>query len=212
MIERDELETVRDLLDRLAQHGLEWFRRAVPDDVAYLKPATDDGHRYLEPSEIVRSFLTSPGEFPKKGVALMQPDKRHANSVIGLWVRWDTSGEQHSFRLFLGQWLADEEPSTFIAYRFETPEQGDKHDFFHCQPCRNFGDGEVLRSAVRVSEHFPTIPIQARDIVELVVCAMMALLGRTRTDQFLRKLIRDDMAFAGRDRLRDVRKFLLRAA
>jgi hypothetical protein len=50
------------------------------------------------------------------------------------------------------------------------------------------------RSAALISDRFPTIPLNASNIVELTVCALMSTLGRKKAKSFLRDMLKDSDA------------------
>lgn len=75
--------------------------------------------------------------------------------------------------------------------RIDVPEQGEEHNYYHCQPWRNFGDKDLVPNAALVSQRFPTIPLNASNIVELTVCTLMASMGHKKMKGFVRKLLGD---------------------
>jgi hypothetical protein len=110
------------------------------------------------------------------------------------WHKWDFAANPFEFRLFLGQWSQIRSTKTFIAFRFEAPEMREQHNYHHCQPCRDFGDRNPVPHAVLISQRFPTIPVNATNIVELTICALMACMGHKGMKAFVRKLLRDSSA------------------
>lgn len=186
----EHFEAVRLILDRLNSEGLEWFRNTVPDEDAFMRRPSSEGFGMIDGREIHEIGAKPRGSFPGKKFLIMQPGAKETDAVLGLWLRWDFRDQSHEFRLFLGQWSVVENEETFGAFRFETPETGDVHDYYHCQPCRNFGDKEKLKDSVLFSERFPTIPMNASNIVELTLCTLLAALGRKKTKAFVRALLR----------------------
>ena len=66
----------------------------------------------------------------------------------------------------------------FIAFRFEPPEQGDNHNYYHSQPCRNMGwEGTPDYGAMRVPERNPTWPLAAKSSLDLLLCLVIAIGG-----------------------------------
>ena len=122
----------------------------------------------------------------------MKPSRREVEAVLGLWLSWNFDGNPIEFRLFIGQWAKIGAKKKFIGFRFETPEQGEEHDYFHCQPCRNLGDKIPIDEAADISENFPTIPLNASNIVELTLCAIMATMGRKRARKFVQGILATD--------------------
>lgn len=179
------------ILERLKTEGLEWYRGANSEEVDLFESRISGNFSIFESGEIHTIGRKPNGSFPSKKILVMRPSGREDEAILGLWLRWNFEANPFEFRLFLGQWSMINGEKTFIAFRFEAPEQGDEHNYFHCQPCRNFGDKELVPHAALVSHRFPTIPLNASNIVELTVCALMASMGHKKMRDFIRKLLKD---------------------
>ena len=179
------------ILDRLKAEGLEWYRSAEAEDVALFERRISGSFSIFDSGEIHTVGRKPKGSLPAKKILVMPPAGREKEAILGLWLRWNFEVEPFEFRLFMGLWSEIGAQKTFIAYRFDAPEQGEEHNYYHCQPCRNFGDKEMVPHAALVSEHFPTVPINASNIVELTVCALMSSMGHKKMKGFVRKLLRD---------------------
>lgn len=190
----DEHDAVILLLERLKSEGLEWFRHAKTADVDMFERRISGNFSVFETGEIHTIGRKPASSFPANKILVMRPSAREKEAILGLWLRWNFDADPFEFRLFVGQWSEIDTQRTFIAFRFEAPETGDEHNYYHCQPCRNFGDKAVVPNAALVSQRFPTIPINASNIVELTVCALMACMGNKDTKAFVRKLLRDSAA------------------
>ena len=180
------------LLDRLSNQGRAWYRKAELEDVDPFRSRDIPKFKLFEGNEIHQIGLKPTGTFPKRRILLTPKQSKEKAAVVGYWLRWDFTKSPHEFRLFLGHWYKVNGKPNFNGFRFEAPETGNVHDFYHCQPCRNFGDERRLDEAAFLSERFPAIPLNASNIVELTVCGLMATLGREETKKFLRKLMRTD--------------------
>ncbi len=187
----EEREAVRLILDSLQAEGLNWYRHTKSTEVDLFEPLKSGSFVAFEGHEHHTLPKKNVNSLPSKHILIMPPSGSEEEEILGLWVRWDFESTPIAFRLFIGQWSKVDGNKTFIAFRFEAPEKGDKHDFYHCQPCRNFGDKVRVPNAAQVSEHFPTIPINASNIVELTVCALIACMGRKEAQAFERKIFRD---------------------
>lgn len=185
----EQQAAVRLILYRLSTEGIKWYRSAKAEDVDLLERRVSANFAMFDGNEIHTIGLKPAGAFPKKKILLTAPAGKEKDAVVGFWLRWNFNLDPIEFRLFLGLWYETAGQRNFNGYRFETPETGDSHDYYHCQPCRNFGDKELLPEAALVSEKFPTIPLNASNIVELTVCALMATMGRKKMNQFLKKLL-----------------------
>lgn len=190
----DEHDAVILLLERLKSEGLEWFRHAETADVDMFERRISGNFSVFETGEIHTIGRKPESSFPANKMLVMRPSAREKEAILGLWLRWNFNTAPFEFRLFVGHWCEIDGKRSFIAFRFEAPETGDKHNYYHCQPCRNFGDKAVVPFAALVSERFPTIPINASNIVELTICALMACMGNKDVKAFVRKLLRDSAA------------------
>lgn len=190
----EEREAVRLILESLKADGLSWYRHAKTTEVDVFERRISGSFAIFEGGEHHTLPRKPVGSLPTKKILVMPPSGSEEEEILGLWLRWNFDDSPFAFRLFIGQWAKVEGTKTFLAFRFEAPEKGDKHDFYHCQPCRNFGDKEHVPNAALVSQHFPTIPINASNIVELTVCALMACMGHSHLKDFSRKLMRNPAA------------------
>lgn len=193
----EEREAVRLILESLKAAGLDWYRRSKTAEVDMFERRISGNFSIFEGVEHTTLPRKPAGSLPAKKILVMPPSGSEQEEILGLWLRWNFDANPFAFRLFIGQWAKVDGAKTFIAFRFEAPEHGDKHDYFHCQPCRNFGDKELVPHAALVSEHFPTIPINATNIVELTVCALMACMGHNDVKAFVRNLLRNSAADNG---------------
>lgn len=193
----EEREAVRLILDSLQAAGLSWYRHAKTTEVDMFERRISGNFSIFDGGEHHTLPKKPAGNLPTKKILVMPPSGSEEDEILGLWLRWDFETTPFAFRLFVGQWAKVDDAKTFIAFRFEAPEKGDKHDFYHCQPCRNFGDKERVPHAALVSEHFPTIPVNASNIVELTVCALMACMGHSHLKAFGRKHLRNSAADNG---------------
>lgn len=182
-------EAVRSLLLRLSEEGREWYRTARFADNDLFKFGASANFTVFDGSAIHEIGRNPAGAFPKGKFLLTKAHPKENAAVVGFWLRWDFLQEPYEFRLFLGLWYRAEGKRIFNGYRFDTPETGEEHDYYHCQPCRNFADKGLLPEAATVSDKFPTIPVNASNIVELTVCGLMAALGRKETKRFLMALM-----------------------
>ena len=117
------------------------------------------------------------GEFKPGEVVRVKPPLREA-WMSAIWCRWNYEGqrgERTGCWFYLGIWLSD---GGFIAFRFEPPQQGDNHNYYHSQPCRTMGwDGNPVYSAIAVPERNPTWPLAAKSSLDLLLCLVVAIGG-----------------------------------
>jgi hypothetical protein len=188
----EQYEAVRLILDRLKNEGLEWFRNAREFEDSSFENRVSGNFQVFEGGDIHTIGNKMVGSFPEKKILIMKPSRREVEAVLGLWLSWNFDGDPIEFRLFIGQWAKIGANRKFTGFRFETPEQGEEHDYYHCQPCRNLGDRVPIDEAVDISENFPTIPLNASNIVELTLCAIMATMGRKMARKFIQRILVTD--------------------
>lgn len=186
----DQKDAVVILLNRLRESGREWYRNASDGDVGLFERWISGNFTIFEGHEIHTIRNKPEGSFPKNRVLLLTPSPREKESILGLWLRWNFNNDPFDFRLFVGHWSEIDNKKSFIAFRFEAPEEGEVHDYYHCQPCRNFGDKETVPNAALVSEHFPATPLKASNILELTVCALLAVMGRSGLRHFFKQMFK----------------------
>ncbi len=154
----NQREAVFQILSQLSQSGLEWYRRAKLEEGDILRRRASEKYSLLDKSELWSISSKPAGNFSQNKFLVIEPNVHEADPFLGVWLRWDFSTEHTEFSLFLGMWSVIAGTKTFVAYRYEAPEIGEEHDFFHCQPCRNFGDKIDLPEAVTCSpEMFPIL-------------------------------------------------------
>lgn len=201
----EEQKVLHHVLERLRKSGDDWLRfRASAADAPY-KVALG---RYTAVSQndllnrLVHSGLK--GQLDETKVIFFEPPPKEAGSVAALWCRWDYDRELPRCGFYFGLWSSERPFPTpkdgadeakhvaFIGYRFETPEDGDNHNFYHAQPCRSMGrkDDEV-EVALPVSSRMPTWPIAASSALELLLCLLAALYGLEGLRKVRNKLYED---------------------
>lgn len=187
-------EAVFQILNQISQQGMDWYRGAKLEQSDLLRSRSSEKYELIDTSELWNIGSQPSGSFSSKKFLVLEPHTHDKEPFLGIWLRWDFTGERPEFSLFLGFWSIVNDEKSFVAFRFEAPEIGSEHDYYHCQPCRNFGDKEDLPEAVAISDRFPTIPLNAGNIVELTVCALMSTLGREKAKAFMLSLLKDSEA------------------
>ena len=129
------------------------------------------------------------GQFDYDEVIYIRPPARERAAVSALWCRWDFDSALPKCGFYFGTWTREQrrlvevgegEPRqvVFLGFRYETPEEGDNHNYFHAQPCRSMGgrDAPVVQ-ALPVPERNPTLPLAACSALELLLCLVVSLYG-----------------------------------
>ena len=95
--------------------------------------------------------------------------------MAAIWCKWRSHGVRLDCWFHIGLWLDD---GRFIAFRFEPPEQGDNHNYYHSQPCRSMGwEGMPEYEAMQVPERNPTWPLPAESSLDLLLCLVVSIQG-----------------------------------
>jgi len=130
----------------------------------------------LKANQIDNTFLSqrTSGDFGNKAVYLV-PRREEEKTTIALWCKWKLDNDICSFWFFLGIWQS---PTRFIGYRYEMPEIGCNHNYYHVQPCRNLGNrDQEIPGALQISDRYPTWPLAAESALELLLCLIVSLYG-----------------------------------
>lgn len=123
------------------------------------------------------------GRFKSDEVIYLRPPAREESAASALWCRWDFAGDSTECGFYLGTWWRPRTQQlgtdiAFVGYRYETPEKGDNHNYYHVQPCRSMGGrGEVVPRALPAMEKNPTWPLAAETALELLLCLVTSLYG-----------------------------------
>lgn len=132
------------------------------------------------------------GKFDDEQIVRLKPPARDIESIAGIWCRWDFTQTPPKCGFYYGLW--SEQPAfpaplppaksdrhlAFVGYRFESPEDGNNHNFYHSQPCRSMGAKDApVDQALPISQRDPTWPLAAENATELLLCLVTALYGMT---------------------------------
>ncbi len=189
---RETRRAIRAILEPFAAEGREWFRNDPNANQQFFRQGDRKRFRIREVSELANAELREEFSADGQEIFLLKPPKTERRSMLVFAIAWVLREGEQELRFYLGLWAKRGEQFEFSGYRFETPEMGEDHNYYHCQPCQNIGDrDEHIEEAVQVSQKFPTIPLKANDPIELVVCALMAVIGRQKLKDFHRKLMQN---------------------
>ena len=174
----DEREAIRHLLRALLLDGEQWLREQPSSQESpfaalsqwkldsYLRPGA---RRVFEPREAIR----------------VRPPLREVR-LSALRCEWDFNAERCGCWFHLGLWLSD---GPFLAFRFEPPEQGDNHNYYHSQPCRTMGwEGAPAHDAMPVPERNPTWPLAACSSLDLLLCLVVSIHGMVGLRRLKRRI------------------------
>ena len=131
-------------------------------------------------------------------------------AVAAIWCRWEFDSQSPSCGFYYGLWFQTkertrEEPKEkigFVGYRYESPERGDNHNYFHVQPCKSLGGrDEEVAQALSFPRRNPTWPMPAKSTLELLLCVVVSLYGMNGLRE-LREQVSDDPMMRSNEMLR----------
>lgn len=189
----DEQKALGHVLRILRTEGSEWMRHRRPSGPEAVMAARTAQGKFgeIEGQALERHFLhgDKKGEFEGSEVIWLKPPKKDPAAVAGIWCRWDYEKALPQCGFYYGLWSAQHafpvatppDPNkypAFVGYRFETPEKGDNHNYYHAQPCRSMGaKDDPVEHGLPISERDPTWPLAATNALELLLCLVTALHG-----------------------------------
>ena len=124
-------------------------------------------------------------QFPNNRVIYIKPPKREKTAVAVVWCRWNFDSELLSCGFQFGIWSTQDYPNAcacrkqtvFVGFRYETPEDGETHNYYHAQPCRSIGGRNEIAYALPISTRNPTFPLAAKSSLELLLCLVISVYG-----------------------------------
>lgn len=210
MAAADEQRALWHVLRLLRSDGDDWLRHHRPQAATPAVRVAEGKFTALQEAELEAHLIYrgKTGQFEENQVVFLKPPAKDPSAVAGVWCRWDFDKSPPRCGFYYGMWSAQppfpktdppsqERHTGFVGYRFETPEDGDNHNFYHAQPCRSMGaKDDPIDHAIPISQRDPTWPLAARSALELLLClvtslygmkGLVALQGRVLEDPVLRK-------------------------
>ena len=179
-------------MEKLREEGRNWYRMIEQQELNPFDERTTGNFSIAEDDQLRRFSERSRSSLPAGRIIVLAPPLNLDNKpLLGLWLKWNFDSQPLEFRIFMGFWSKVEEKKNFFCIRFEAPESESNHDYYHCQICQDFADRGNVPQAACVPKYFPAIPLNASNIVETAVCAIMAVRGRRKTKNFIEKLLAD---------------------
>ena len=184
----DERKAIWYVLRELYRGGQDWIRNTQGSDevrIAAERRYSPLGERDLE--RHLRHGAAS-GDFGRQAL-YVTPPRLECEAAAAIWCKWNFGNEQAACRFYLGLWLAKR---GFVGFRFETPESGDNHNYYHSQPCQTMGSrDEVIPGALAVPERNPTWPLVAKSALELLLCLVVSIHGMNGLSQMKSDMMKD---------------------
>jgi hypothetical protein len=206
----DEQKAIYRVLNVLRAEGAECIRRGHPNAARALKNAQGK-YSPIDAGELETLLMHGPskGAFDKSKVLFLQPPAKEGAAATALWCRWDYECDPPRCGFYVGLWSRQppfpKPPDgasaghhiAFIGYRFETPEMGTNHNYYHAQPCRSMGQkDDEIETALPISYRMPTWPIAATCALELLLCFVASMYGFRGLRQ-LQDALNNDVAARG---------------
>ena len=178
----EEQRAILEVLRLLLIEGEGWARSVKSEHTGEAESASFRINP-LNEQELKNHLLYSgpTGSFGNKEAIYVKPPNSEKNSFAALWCRWDFDSERPTCGFHFGVWFSRVElgdRTAFVGYRYETPEVGDNHNYYHAQPCRSMvTHQDSFSEALPVSQRYPTFPIAADSSIELLLCLVTSIHG-----------------------------------
>ena len=180
------------MLRLLLKAGEDWTRHGRPTEAAGVAEIAERQFTALKGYDLDGHLLYrgNSGRFEENQVIYVEPPAGETRAVAAIWCRWDFETIVPRCGFYFGLWAEMEttapdsqEPkrtTNFVGYRYETPEDGDNHDYYHVQPCRSMGSrGETVPQALPIPQRNPTWPMAATSSLELLLCLVVSIYGKS---------------------------------
>jgi hypothetical protein len=186
----EEQKAICHVLNALHAAGDQWVRKGLPNPVRALN-AVKSKFSPIRRRELETLLMhgATRGCFADSDVLFLEPPAKEGTAAAALWCRWDYEQDPPRCGFYLGIWslqppfpkVAGAPPGhhvAFVGYRFETPETGDNHNYYHAQPSRSMGPkNDEIETALPISYRMPTWPIAATCALELLLCSVASMYG-----------------------------------
>ena len=194
---REQRRAIRQVLEKLLDGGEKWQQESLGEDgpgiANPLKPMnksklSDRLNQWRTKRHLRKRHR---GEFMSDEVIRVEPPG-HDVIMAALRCKWDLDADATWCSFYLGIWLQD---GRFIGFRFEPPEVGDNHNYYHSQPCLTMGDGKPIVQALKVPERNPTLPLPAKSSLDLLLCLVLSIHGMAGLKKMKADFDRDPLRY-----------------
>ena len=190
MAATEEQKAILSVLRLLLIEGEEWNRFARPPGTNEAAKVAEGRFDPLTRNELDRYLLySSKGRLGDGQVIYIEPPAKDPSAVAAIWCHWDFDLVVPRCGFYFGIWSAgrklplreaseQHEHPTFLGFRYETPEDGDNHNYYHAQPCRSMAARQKpIEEALAIPDRHPTFPVAAKSSVELLLCLVTSIYG-----------------------------------
>jgi hypothetical protein len=194
----DEQKALLHVLRILHSQGEDWMRHKRAPGLVAARVA-ENKFDAIAQHELNNHFLYQgkAGQFGENKVIWIKPPAKDPSAVAGIWCRWNYEKTLPKCGFYYGLWSerppfptvdssATAKHPAFVGYRFETPEEGNNHNFYHAQPCRSMNaKDDPVEQSLPISEREPTWPLAATTALELLLCMVTSLYGMSGLSELL---------------------------
>jgi hypothetical protein len=175
-----------ELLLKLYREGDRWLRQLAKDDwrkrdidriyteCRVIKFASDD-----DVQRTLRQYAAAEIPRPQKAMVL-EPWDKSSNVLLLLEPVFGRTADNASpkLSLFLGAVLRPDGEPHFMGYRYEAPEGGPSHNFYHAQPILGFDRNHPVPYALAwYPVKWPTHALRVTNDCQLLLALMLAFQG-----------------------------------
>ena len=190
MTATDEQKAILHVLLLLGKQGNDWLR-TLPIKAFNSNRVATQQFTPIKETELETMFLYrgKVGRFSDDLALYVLPPEKEPSAVAAIWCRWNFCRATPKCGFYYGTWSDQkklpcteseemQKQTVFVGYRYETPEQGDNHNFYHAQPCQSMGPRDVpIHYTLPISSRHPTWPLAAESALELLLCLVISLYG-----------------------------------
>ena len=197
------------VLSLLLDCGEDWTRRRRTSsaEAAVAAKVAEGKFTALNKQELENRIIHGGkrGQFNKNEAIYIPPPKKNNSAVAAIWCRWDFESDHPKCGFYFGIWsdqpafpakyASDGQKHTaFLGFRYETPEYGNNHNYYHAQPCQSMGvPDDHIADALPISQRNPTWPLAAGSSLELLLCLVTSLYGMIGLSKLQKKVSEDLM-------------------
>lgn len=177
----NEHKAIHSVLSLLLSDGSEWTRYGKGAAISVIEVAHGQFTPIKKNELDNRLLYNTRGQLPEGCAIYLRPPSKE-ESVAAVWCRWDFDAPTSSCGFYYGNWSRQRafghDYVAFVGFRYETPEIGGNHHYYHAQPCRSMGcDRSPVRDSLPISNRYPTFPLLATSSLELLLCLVISIYG-----------------------------------
>jgi hypothetical protein len=188
-------EGVCHVLAWLSRRGLEQYEHGNPTRKDPIRDLVEQRHKILGRQEVEALARARVIDF--QGGVVLIPPPNDKDAVAILHCHWEQADGHLDCRIYYGLWQNIQTPEVvrtnrhktipvFTAYRFEIPEFGNHHNYYHSQYCISLGPlgTKPVPEALPLSVTYPAWPIAAENELQLALSFIVAIYGFKVFDEF----------------------------